>query len=213
MVGAKVAILCSLTNRVYPPREDGCWKRHGQSRGISRVELDRRSGGDIEDSMRGRCPLNSVCGLEAPALILPYETPVREGPACAANHVVSALGARRNRRCRPLQTTVVPPAPARSGRGHSLRQRCFRDHGGPSRTRAPVCIRAMGAVCVLGGVQIWTVRQCPHLQCGQRARSIDATRRRNAWAVSMAGICGSGTCSAARACARRYALCRGASSP
>lgn len=69
--------------------------------------------------MRRRCPLNSVCDLHALTLILPDEMTGREGPACAVNPVVSRLDARRNRQWRLLQTTVVPPAHARSGRGHS----------------------------------------------------------------------------------------------
>jgi IS5 family transposase len=47
--------------------------------------------------MRGRCPLNSVCGLHARGLILPDETTGHDGLAGTVNHVVSRPGAHRDR--------------------------------------------------------------------------------------------------------------------
>jgi hypothetical protein len=120
--------------------------------------------------MRGRCPLNSVCGLHARGLILPDETTGHDGLAGTVNHVVSRLGARRDRPVPPLQTAGVHPAPARSGHGHFWREGHIKGHGGESRACLPACAHGALAERLIRGVQISTVRQCPHLQCGQRAR-------------------------------------------
>lgn len=87
-----------------------------QTRGISRVELSRRSGGDIGDSMRGRCSLNSFRVHHLLALILPDEMTGCDGAVNTVTHVISRLSARLDR---PLQAAGVHPTPAQSGRGHS----------------------------------------------------------------------------------------------
>ncbi len=92
-----------LTNRAYPPQEGRFWKRDGQSREISHVELSLRSGGDLKDSMRERCPLNSFYDLDSPALIHLDEMTGRGDSSRTVDRIASGLGAIRNRRLRPLK--------------------------------------------------------------------------------------------------------------
>ena len=53
-----MCMFCRLTNRVYPSRRKRRSVRGRLPRGISLVELNRRSGGDTGDSTRGSSTLD-----------------------------------------------------------------------------------------------------------------------------------------------------------